>query len=309
MTSEMDFPSYRNKVFQLYAAKDYDETLKFIEAHQSSFPEQAAQVTFWHICLLSLCGQADKALSVLENGLEAGLWWHENQFHDNDLDSIRELPRFKELVTRSHERWEAEGLKGGPDRTVLVPSGPGPYPLLIALHGYSGNKDSDLSYWQIACDKGWLVFLPQSQIPLYPNAYFWETPESSIQTILFHLNQVRQIYRIDVDRILVAGISQGGGLAALAGLAPELQAAGSLSLATWWESAAPFESAVQSGKSTRAYFISGLKDQSLERGREIQTVLKKHQIPVQEEAHPDLGHEFPPDFEKSFDNAINFIFS
>jgi hypothetical protein len=36
--------------------------------------------------------------------------------------------------------------------------------------------------------------------------------------------------------------------------------------------------------------------------------LKETGIPFEEEVHPDLAHEFPSDFESSFDKAIDFIF-
>jgi predicted esterase len=130
-----------------------------------------------------------------------------------------------------------------------------------------------------------------------------------VEIILFHLDQVRRNYRIDAQRIVVAGMSQGGGLAALAGLSPKIQAAGSISVATWWENTASFDQAAKRGKISRAYFVTGLKDQSLERSREIQAVLKDHHIPVEEEVHLFLGHDFPPDFDKSLENAFKFIFS
>jgi hypothetical protein len=58
----------------------------------------------------------------------------------------------------------------------------------------------------------------------------------------------------------------------------------------------------------RGYFITGEKDYLLENAREIQNILKEGNIQFAEEVHSDLGHEFPPDFEKSFDKAIDFIF-
>jgi A/B hydrolase-like, N-terminal domain len=168
MSGQMDFSTFTHAMFDLYRDKKYGPALAYVEKGMAAFPDESARITFWRVCLLSLCGRGEEALSVLTDGLEAGLWWHESQFRDADLDSIRDLPRFKELVSKSHQRWMEAGLKAEPDRTVLVPSRSGPYPLLIALHGYGGNKDADLKYWQIACDKGWMVLLPQSQQPLYP---------------------------------------------------------------------------------------------------------------------------------------------
>ncbi len=37
-------------------------------------------------------------------------------------------------------------------------------------------------------------------------------------------------------------------------------------------------------------------------------MLKENQIPVEEEVHPDLGHDFPPDFGGSFENALKYLF-
>lgn len=309
MSNQDYFSMLTEEMTHFYRSGDYAAALNVVDERSENFPEQVARITFWRVCLLSLCKRAEDAIGVLAKGLDEGLWWHESLFRDSDLDNIRELTRFRELAAKSHEIWSIEKKKIQPDCSILVPSGAGPYPLLIGLHGYGGNKDSNLKYWQIACDKGWLVLMPQSLQPLYPGAYFWDTPESSVDTILFHLDQVRRSHAIEADRILVAGMSQGGGLAALAGLSPEIQAVGSISLATWWESAAPFEAAVKKGKPTRAYFITGLNDHTLERSREIQAILKDHQIPVQEEVHPDLGHEFPPDFGMSFDEALKFLFA
>jgi hypothetical protein len=58
----------------------------------------------------------------------------------------------------------------------------------------------------------------------------------------------------------------------------------------------------------RGYFITGEKDHTLERAREIQEVLRKNNVEFAEEVHADLGHEFSSDFGASFDKAIHFIF-
>jgi predicted esterase len=309
MSNQDDFSMLTEEMTHFYRSGDYAAALNVVDERSENFPEQVARITFWRVCLLSLCKRAEDAIAVLAKGLDEGLWWHESLFRDSDLDNIRELTRFRELVAKSHGVWTIEKKKIQPDCTILIPSGNGPYPLLIGLHGYGGDKNSNQKYWQMACDKGWLVLMPQSLQPLYPDAYYWETAQTGVDTILFHLDPALRNYPIDAGRMVVAGMSQGGGLAALAGLSPKIQAVGSISLATWWESAAPFEAAVKNGKRTRAYFITGLKDHTLERSREIQAILKDHQIPVQEEVHPDLGHEFPPDFRKSFDEALKFLFA
>jgi predicted esterase len=309
MSRPDDFSTMADEMFDLYRAGEYSHALELVDKNAAAYPGQAARITFWRVCLLSRCGRNNEALSALANGLDSGLWWHESQFRDTDLDSIRDLPGFKKLVEKSQERWVLEGKSVKPDRTILVPSSSGPYPLLIALHGYNGDKDSNLKYWELACRKGWLVLSPQSRQPLYPGAYCWDTPRAGIEEILFHLNEVRHGYRIDGERIVVGGFSQGGGMAILAALSPQVPAVASLSLAAWWEDVEAIQSAAKSAKACRSYFVSGLKDHTLDRSREIQAVLKENQIPVEEEVHSDLGHEFPPDFGQSFENALKYLFS
>jgi hypothetical protein len=58
----------------------------------------------------------------------------------------------------------------------------------------------------------------------------------------------------------------------------------------------------------RGYFMTGVKDHTLNKIREIQKILEENDVPFAEELRSDLGHEFPPDFEKAFDEAIDFIF-
>jgi predicted esterase len=307
MSEVDDFRSVTEELFRMYREGQFASALEMVETRAGSFPEQAARTTFWRICLLSLCGRKEAALATLAQGLDAGLWWHESQFGDSDLDPIRDLPAFKDLTARSQERWAAERLQAKPERTLLVPAGAGPYPLLIALHGYSGNKDSNLENWEIACRQGWLVLSPQSRQPLYPGAYFWDTSKSGIADILFHLDEVRRGYRIDPGRIVVGGFSQGSGMAILAALSPQVPARGFISVGTWWEEMEAISYAAKGAKPARGYFITGLKDHTLERTRQIQAVLKENHIPFDNEVHPDLGHEFPPDFDGSLAKAMNFI--
>jgi predicted esterase len=295
-------------MFELYRAVKYGPALEHVEKDMASFPEYSARITFWRMCLLSLCGRADDALSVFSDGLEAGLWWHESLFRDTDFDSIRDLPRFKELVARSKERWKVEGIGAKSERTLLEPAASGPYPLLIALHGFGGNKDSNLNYWEIACRKGWMVLSIQSRLFVFGGSSFWEA-DSGMEDILHHLHKIRRQYRIDGKQIVLAGFSQGGGMAILAGLSPKVNAAGVIAVAGGWNEVEPFKAAAKNGRSCRCYFVNGLLDIGLERSRQIQAALKENQIPVVEEVHPDLGHEFPPDFGESFENALKYLFS
>ena len=242
--------------------------------------------------------------------MDSGLWWAEGQFIDTDLDAVRDISDFKRLVAISQKKYEEVRKYIGQDQTILLPnpSTSGKYPLLIALHGRNGNKDSHIEHWDVARRGGWLVLSVQSTQPLSSNSYCWDETEQGLSDILDCIDRISRNYIIDNQRVVIAGFSQGSGLAIHAALSGKVTVRGFIGVGT---SIVEPESltalAVQAG-SVRGYFVAGEKDYSLEKVRTIQKILKENNIPFAEELHPELGHEFPPDFEKSFDKAIGFIF-
>ena len=303
----MTFNELTGKTVSLYHQKKFEEALQLIEQHLESFPEQAARLTFWRMCFLSLTGRTEDVFSVFRQGLDSGLWWHQELFADSDLNAVRDLPEFKRLRAIAQERYEEERGQIERDYTILQPEPPssGLYPLLITLHGRNGNKESDLERWELARARGWLVLSVQSTQPVFQGAYHWDNPEQGFADLRFYYSQVLDQYQIDPGRTLIAGFSQGSGMAIYTALTQSLPVRGFIGIGTWWADANQLD--IQ-GRQVRGYFITGEKDHTLERAREIQEVLRKNAVPFGEEVHADLGHEFSSDFGTSFDKAIDFIF-
>ena len=310
MSDRDAFDKLRSEMMGLYEAGDYTTARELIQTSEQDFPEMSARIMFWKMCLLSLEGHLDDALFTFRSGLDKGLWWAEAQFNDTDLDPIRDLPEFKKMVVKSVQRWEQERTKIEPEHVLLLPDVPrsDTYPLLIALHGRSGNKESNLEYWEVAKHKGWAILSPQSTQPLFPGSYCWDDPLAGVQDILFHLENALNAYEIDRERIVIGGFSQGSGMAIYAALHSEALINGFIGVGTWWADLDSIKTLAVPPMSLRCYFITGERDYSLERAKEIQSVQKTNGIPCKEEIHPELGHEFPADFEKSFMRAVDFIF-
>lgn len=302
----MTFQGLIDELFRLYPQGKYAEALESIEQQADRFPEQSARITFWRMCLLSLSGRVDDTISVFRQGLDAGLWWRNDVFNDPDLNAVRDLPEFQRLIAESQKKNEEARTQIERDYAFLVPDEPpsGKYPLLIALHGRNGNRHSNLTEWETARQKGWLVLSPQSTQALFPGSYCWDDPAQGIADLLFYQDQISQKYRIDFQRMIIAGFSQGSGTAIYTALKGNLPVRGFIGIGTWWTD--PSEFAFEK-KDVRGYFITGEKDHTLDCAREIQDTLRRHGVQFLEEIHPELGHEFPPDFEGSFDQAIKFI--
>jgi predicted esterase len=304
------FDQLRDELMRFYEAGSYSNALEIVEANESNFPEMSARTTFWKMCLHSLEGNLNAALSIFRKGLDDGLWWAESQFNDTDLDSLRDLPEFKKLVVESVQRWEQERTQIKRDHVLLLPDASRLelYPLLVVLHGRNGNKESNLRHWETARRKGWAILSPQSTQPLFPGSYCWDDLLTGVQDILFHLENTLKAYKIDRERIVIGGFSQGSGMAICTALHPEVPISGFIGVGTWWANVDSIAALAKKQKQTRGYFISGEKDYTLDRSREIKSVLETNGISCIEEIHTELRHEFPTDFEKSFTQAIEFIF-
>ena len=304
---QMTFADLTQKLTTLYTEGKYAEALQWVEQNMNDFPEQAARTTFWRMCLLSLSNRMEETISVFRQGLDAGLWWQGELFADPDLNAVRDLPAFQHLMGVSQEKYGEAQKQVERDFALLLPEPPlsGQYPLLVTLHGRNGNKEVDLGRWEMARQRGWLVLSCQSTQPVFQGAYHWDNAAHGLKDLLFYYEQVSQTYLIDLERVTIAGFSQGSGMAIYAAVKGSLPVRGFIGIGTWWADAGEL---VVENKDVRGYFITGEKDHTLDRTREIQDVLRRNHIQFSEELHADIGHEFPANFGASFDKAIEFIF-
>jgi dienelactone hydrolase len=310
MKNVLSIRELTNEMLNFYTEGKYADALELVDQNANNFPEEATRIAFWKMCLLSLCGRTEAALSVLRQGLDSGLWWSEVQFQDTDLAAVRDLSEFKRLVAISQKKYEEVRRHIEPEYDVLLPDEPtsGKYPLLVAVHGRNGNKNSHTEYWDIARQKGWLVLLAQSTQPLSSSSYCWDDPSQGLEDLLLYYKQVSKKYPIDPQRVMIAGFSQGGGMAIYAALSGEINASRFIAVASFHNDPASLKRFAKHAQHVRGYFLTGEKDRSLDNVREVQKVLKEDHIQFSEEVHPELGHDFPQDFEKSFDKAIDFVF-
>ena len=306
---QMTFQQLTDEMMRRYTAGKFSEALEVVERNADLFPEQSARTTFWRVCLLSLCGRSEEVISAFRCALDSGLWWAESQFIDADLDAVRDMPAFQQLMAQSISKANAMQARIKPDRTVLAPTDiAGNLPLLISLHGRSGNKDSNLQFWEAACQRGWLVLSPQSRQALFSGSYCWDDAMKGLDDVLFHVKEIRKQYNIDPDRIVLAGFSQGSGMSIYAALSGKIGVRGFIGVGTFILEPEALVPLIAQSKPIRGYFVTGEKDNTLEKAKAIQKILQEYNFPFAEKNYPDLGHEFPPDFDQTFDQAIEFIF-
>jgi phospholipase/carboxylesterase len=105
---------------------------------------------------------------------------------------------------RSITRYEVDGQRGA--YTVYVPEAFHPdrtWPLLLTLHGGGGNDEDFLWTWlKYAKSHGYLLVSAKSFGPTW---YAWDAP-----SLFLMLEEIQARYRVDPQRILLTGLSDGG---------------------------------------------------------------------------------------------------
>jgi predicted esterase len=314
VSTNQEFFQTADPLFQRYYSGDYAGALEIAEELAVRYPEQAVHTYLWRICLTSRLKHVDESLRLFAEGLEAGYWWAERGLRqDPDLEPLQGLPEFERMVATSHARHMAAQAAVQPDLQVYIPtSAAPPYPLLIALHGRGYSpEDNSASYWKHACDLGWLVAIPRSSQLCWPGAYGWDDGELAGKEIVAHYNTLCAQHPVDHHRLVITGISQGGALAIHLVLGRKLFARGFLAVVPGNSVTEGLEALVQSaqGSGVRGYLIAGGKDPRYEMFKRVHAMLLQHGIPCEMEDYPELGHEFPPDFEKSLEKALKNLLS
>ena len=105
---------------------------------------------------------------------------------------------------------------------VLEPSGAGPHPTVVMLHGKSGNEDV---MWIFArhTPPGWLLVAPRALLSDPDGGYSWRLREeddwpslsdfdTAVAETLTFIHSLPELYGADLDRLYLMGFSQGAAL-------------------------------------------------------------------------------------------------
>ena len=164
------------------------------------------------------------------------------------------------------------------------------YPLLFVLHPWSedgkGNAPEPFvgAWTEVLGPKGWIIAAPLS--PIYDN-------ETSINPLMDALKRVKEMYKVDDRRIVLAGHNAGANMAWR--LAVTTPAAFSSVVALSGEIPQQDYGALKGLAGKKAYIFRGSKDVFYSEGqaKSDQKYLEFAKVIVKVETKPDWGLEFP----------------
>ncbi|RDI96606.1 hypothetical protein DV704_01995 [Meiothermus sp. QL-1] len=304
-----DFSQIQREIFGLYGQKRLEEALMQTRRARRHFPGQAARLTFWEACFLSLLERPQEALGVLQAGLEEGLWWNPERLQqDADLAGLQELPEFKTLLEVCQTRKQQAQLMAQPRLRVFPPPNPStPAPLLLAFHMRGSNLEETAPHWQPLSQHGVLLALLQSGQVEGPWGYCWDDYAQAKQEAQQAYTLLQTQHPLS-QTLVLAGASQGAGLAVRLTLEQALPSRGFVAVvgAGALEPLLPhLEAAVQKG--LKGVFITGEDDPARAHITLVANELKAQGLQVRLEVVKGLGHDYPPDFAERLVEALRFV--
>jgi predicted esterase len=302
-----------NQFLQLYGEQKYAEALDYITQQAPYFPEQAPTIICWRMCMLGRLGKPAEAVKLLDEALTAGYWYHEEALHaEADLASLQGMPQFEALVNRGAMMRKTAQAQSKPALTLLEPKGyPRPWPLLMFLHGNSGNSAAYAPYWEFAVSQGWLVALPQSsQTSWASGAFDWNDVECGLKEVKQHYAALGAQKLFDPGRTVISGFSAGGNIA----LTAALKDAGAWRGFVLIEGGLPELSELTplveacTNRQLRGYFIAGKENREYyDQDEALCGLMKARGFAVALEGAANTQHAFPPDYEAMLKRALDFV--
>jgi predicted esterase len=315
-----EFTSFDKLQQQVFPYFEKPETLQraydLLTEAVPHFPEQANLLYNWRYCAAALLGKTDLALQLFQEALDAGYWWGEDYLRsDTDLASLQDLPEFNRLVEISETRRQAAQAASKPLLLTLpLPKdATPPLPMLLALHGNATNAPASVEYWESAVHQGWLTALPQSSQVSGPEAFVWNDLELGADEIKTHYQGLSEKHPVDSAKVVVGGFSKGGEMAIWLVLKEVIPMAGFIAVNPGGpfiqeiENWLPLLEACKTLTDLRGFFLVGENDANIENIKALHKMLNSHELTCDLVVAPEIGHDFPADFDQILARALEFV--
>ena len=245
----------------LYQTGAYAEALELATRAAHIFPEYAQKVIYsWRMNCACRLEDKELVLRLLSEAVQAGYWY--SHLKDGDFSLMHGDPEFERLVEICLERRAQAMATAVPVIKTYEPENrTPPYPLLLALHG--GGATAEASHWMASVSHGWFLGLPQSSQVYLPGVYTWNDWDWALQEVPQRYATICAEHPIDIDRVVLAGFSQGGGLAAWLGLSRLIPVRGLILVGPFLVKVEHLLPLLEKNRpyDLRAYIVAGARDQ------------------------------------------------
>jgi predicted esterase len=309
----MNFSTLRNEFFIYYGKQKYMAAFKLANKFVPGNSGVETTVTNWKLCAASLAGKPDLVISVFQKAVDGGFFFPASALRgDPDLAAMQDNPEYQRLVAICEQRHRSAQKKAKPVLFTTFPETQtnGSYPLLMAFHGWGQPIDDFSPHWDTLAKQGWLVALAQSSQVVGNGIRVWDNLERSLQEVTKHYRTLVKQHPIDQKRIVLAGFSQGGGLAVWLALTQAIPICGVIGVGPYLDEIDALAPTLPARPipNVRTYLVSGAEEDDEGMFAKMGALFTEKGIPFHHEIVPGIGHEFPPDFDQTLQRAMDFIF-
>jgi pimeloyl-ACP methyl ester carboxylesterase len=242
--------------------------------------------------------ELDAAEETIEGALVAGHLWRVSLLTAPTLQALRGRDRFEALASEARQRVDRRHLE-----PLVITAAPRIQahvaPLLLILHGATGNASAELERWHPATDLGWIVAAGQSSQPATSDGFCWDPPRERVAQDL----RVIAAQLPPHGRVVVAGFSQGAWIALNLALQADIVVAGSVVMIAPF--AGPDANLPSAWRRLRVSILIGENDTYRTPVELLARQLTQRDHHVALEVIPDLGHAYPADFVARLPNLLS----
>ncbi len=272
-----------------------------------------AVVAYNLACAHAQLGDHEAAIGWLERSAENGFAGIVSIETDSDLDPIRGDARFGAVADtvratrdRRFDAFRAEAEKA--ELLTVLPPGHDPEvaaPLVIVLHG-SGGRPGPIAgvYERAAAEVGAIVVAPSALRPM-GEGFNWTFRDESEWMVLHVLERVGREHKIDRERVVLAGFSQGANVSLEVGLKHADRFAGIVACCGHWD--AEIMRIPEGVELPRVQLLIGAQDPWVGTFREAEEALGSAGADVRLHVARGVGHAYPRDADERLEAALRFV--
>ena len=261
-------------------------------------------------------GDKDRAVEWLTRSAERGFRFEAKMLRDEDLDSIREHPKFTKAVelirANVAKSLEAFKVRAANEAVVLteIPKTVDlskPAPLIVVLHGYGGAARGMLQAWKnTARDFAAVLIAPQA-LDKAGEGLSWTVSYEAEYLVLRAIEEARKKHNIDPNRIVLTGFSQGGLTTFNLALTHPTMFKGAIPISGFYDPRVAPVPNKPGTKLPRFAILNGEQDQEADNNRTTAKLIEATGTPVLVNIYPGVGHAFPPNRDRDLAAALKFV--
>lgn len=332
---EVDVLQLRRQASQAYRDKDYKLAVEYYE--QALLHNQDNAIIAYNLaCTYALLNDAGKATAFVTQAFMSGFRDINAFQQDPDFNLVRENPGFKKTVQEIEERFKSIGTLQYVEAPSLLPyrirfpedyDASKAYPLLIGMHGISGNADGFVGQYDMLDNPQVIFVTPEGQYPFSINiGPQWHSRSWALQggdeSLWLKADPLVSEYILNtiekasgdhkISGVYLLGFSQGAVYAYTIGLQHSDKINGVIGFSGYLmdldkSNSILSKSDIIEGKSLRIFIAHGTQDGAIniETGRNLFSMFKQNGYDVK--FHEFEGrHQITPEI---FNRAVEWIYA